>query len=256
MSPAYIARHVSAASPLCSFPIGAQVGHWNYNMTCKCHIRALLVTLLITAGAAHPTRRGSTCKKTQVAVLGAGMAGITAAQTLHNNSISDFVIVEYNRDVGGRVAHTTFGKDPSGKPYVVELGANWVQGIASPEGPVNPVWILAEKYNLTNTYSNYSSIETFNASGMVNYSSLLNDYQNAYSIVQEDAGVLLANNLQDRSMRSGLSLAGWNPKKDPNAQAAEWWQFDWEYSYSSDQSSEEWAVIVRTTSTLVSGDRS
>lgn len=30
---------------------------------------------------------------------------------------------------------------------------------------------------------------------MVDYSGLLNDYQNAYSMVQEDAGVLLANNL-------------------------------------------------------------
>src|ERR1700694_2846711 len=186
----------------------------------------LLVTMLMKAAVASPTRRASTCKKTKVAVLGAGMAGITAAQTLHNNSISDFVIVEYNAEVGGRVAHTTFGKDPKGKPYVVELGANWVQGIASPGGPVNPIWVLAEKYNLTNTYSDYSSIETFNASGMVDYTGLLNDYQTAYAIVQQDAGLLLANNLQDRSMRAGLSLAGWNPKKDANAQAAEWWQFD------------------------------
>lgn len=24
------------------------------------------------------------------------------------------------------MVHTTFGKDPKGKPYTVELGANWV----------------------------------------------------------------------------------------------------------------------------------
>lgn len=224
-------------------------------MARRSYITVLLVTLLIGAGAANPTRRRSTCKKTKVAVLGAGMAGITAAQTLHNNSINDFVIVEYNGEVGGRVAQTTFGKDSTGNPYVVELGANWVQGIATAGGPVNPIWILAEKYNLTNTYSDYSSIETFNASGMVDYTSLLNDYQTAYAIVQQDAGVLLANNLQDRSMRAGLSLAGWNPRKDANAQAAEWWQFDWEYSYPPEQSSEEWAVIVCPT-VLTSGDAS
>jgi polyamine oxidase len=215
-------------------------------MARRSFITALVVTLLVSAAAANPTRRGSTCKKTKVAVLGAGIAGITAAQTLHNNSISDFLIVEYNADIGGRVAHTTFGKYSTGKPYVVELGANWAQGIASPGGPVNPIWILAEKYNLTNAYSKYSSIETFNASGMVDYSNLLNDYSNAYGNVQQDAGVLWANNLQDRSMRAGLSIAGWNPKKDPNAQAAEWWQFDWEYAYLPEQSSEEWAVIVCT----------
>jgi len=39
--------------------------------------------------------------------------------------VTDFVIVEYNGDIGGRVAHTTFGAKPDGTPYVVELGANW-----------------------------------------------------------------------------------------------------------------------------------
>ena len=60
--------------------------------------------------------------------------------------------------MGGRVAPTTFGKKPDGSPYVIELGANWFQGIESPGGPVNPIWTLAEDYNLTNTYSNYSSL--------------------------------------------------------------------------------------------------
>jgi polyamine oxidase len=60
--------------------------------------------------------------------LGGGVAGVTAAQTLANSSIDDFLIVEYNGDLGGRVAHTTFGKDSDGKPYTVELGANWVGG--------------------------------------------------------------------------------------------------------------------------------
>lgn len=74
------------------------------------------------------------------------MAGVTAAQTLANSSINDFVIVEYNSDLGGRIAHTTFGEDPSGKPYTVELGANWVQGIENDQtGAVNPIWRLAQK---------------------------------------------------------------------------------------------------------------
>lgn len=42
--------------------------------------------------------------------------------------MTDFVIVEYNGDIGGRVAHTTFGAKPDGTPYVVELGANWASG--------------------------------------------------------------------------------------------------------------------------------
>jgi polyamine oxidase len=70
------------------------IERWNPN-------RALVATLLVGAADSNPMRRGSTCKQMKVAVLGAGMAGIIAAQTLHDNSISDFVIVEYNADIGG-----------------------------------------------------------------------------------------------------------------------------------------------------------
>lgn len=45
--------------------------------------------------------------------------------------MTDFLIVEYNGDIGGRVAHTTFGV--SDNSYTIELGANWVRG-PSPYG--------------------------------------------------------------------------------------------------------------------------
>ncbi len=48
--------------------------------------------------------------------------------------------------------------------------------------------------------------------------------------MEQDAGYILSENLQDRSIRSALSLAGWKPKKNMEAQATEWWQFDWEYA--------------------------
>ena len=80
-------------------------------------------------------------------------------------------------------------------------------------------------------YSNYSSIETFNATGPSNFVDLLGVYEDAYSILEQDAGYILSNNLQDRSARSGLSLAGWKPGRDMEAQAVEWWDFDWEYGY-------------------------
>jgi polyamine oxidase len=123
----------------------------------------------------------STCKKTSVVVLGAGTAGITAAQAMSNASMTDFIIVDVNSYIGGRVAHTTFGKDPDGNPYTVELGENWVQGLVSEGGPENPIWTLAKKYNLTNTFSDYSSILTYDETGAVNYTYLLDDYEDSYS---------------------------------------------------------------------------
>lgn len=86
-------------------------------------------------------------------------------------------------------------------------------------------------------------IETFDETEAADYTDLLDDYETDYSTLEQDAGYILTDNLQDRSVRSGLSLAGWNPGKDPSAQAAEWWEFDWEYPSSPEQSSQEFTIV-------------
>lgn len=134
------------------------------------------------------------------------------------------------------MAHTNFGSKPDGTPYVIELGANWVQGLGSEGGPENPIWTLAKKYGLNNTYSNYSSILTYDGAGVANFSDLFKTFEDAYTTVEQDAGYILTNNLQDTSMRAGLSVAGWKPKKDMRAQALEWWEWDWETAWAPEQS--------------------
>ncbi|TPR06712.1 LysM domain family protein [Aspergillus niger] len=177
------------------------------------------------------------CTETTVAILGGGMAGIAAAQALSNASIDDFIILEYRDTLGGRVWHTDFGKDKQGKPYVIELGANWLQGLGS-EAIENPVWALAKKYRLKNTYSNYSSIRTYNETGYTDYRYLLDEYAQAYHIAARDAGRILTQNLQDQTARTGLALAGWRPRKnDMAAQAVEWWSWDWEDAHTPETSS-------------------
>jgi polyamine oxidase len=202
---------------------------------------SLLSVILAVAADASAIARNQrhtdkTCRKTKVAVLGAGVSGITAAQALHNASITDFVIVDRNDYIGGRVKHTTFGKSKDGTPYTVELGANWVQGLQSPGGPENPIWRLAEKYGVINTFSNYSSILTYDETGYSDYSSLLDTYGDKYSTAAADAGIILAENLQDTSFRAGISLTGWKPKKNMHAQAVEWWNWDWEAGYPPEES--------------------
>ncbi len=84
----------------------------------------------------------------------------------------------------------------------------------------------SKKYNLTNTYSNYSSILTYNETGYTDFSHLLDVYEEAASGMNIEAGRLLAENLQDQSARSGLALAGWNPKhSDMAAQAVDYWSW-------------------------------
>ncbi|KAK2755035.1 hypothetical protein FQN54_006563 [Arachnomyces sp. PD_36] len=191
-----------------------------------------------TGYIAQPRAEDEKCTQTTVAILGGGMAGISAAQALSNSSINDFIIIEYQDTIGGRAAHTDFGSDENGKPYVVELGANWIQGLGSPGGPENPVWTLAKKYNLNNTYSNYSSILTYDETGYKDYTSLFDDFDNADSIAAAQAGKALQSNLQDQTARSGLALAGWKPKRnDMAAQTVELWNWDFEDAYPPDQSS-------------------
>ena len=171
--------------------------------------------------------------------------------------MSDFVIVEYNDRVGGRTTQTNFGKQKNGKPYVVELGANWVRILSlssrtvtdfadSRTGqsrrtrkphldtsktqhttlPTSTLTYQAKKYDLKNTYSNYSSILTYDHSGAVDFTDLLDEYETAYGNASVQAGAMLAENLQDEPVRAGLSLAGWKPKhSDMKRQAAEWWEW-------------------------------
>ncbi|ORY68510.1 putative flavin-containing polyamine oxidase [Pseudomassariella vexata] len=194
--------------------------------------------ILASAHAASEQRgeEGDKCRKTSVAILGAGVAGITAAQALANASIEDFVIIERNDYIGGRMLHTTFGKKPDGSPYTVELGANWVQGLGSEGGPENPIWTFAKKHQVENAYSNYSSILTFDETGENDFSGLLDTFENAYASAEQNAGYILKDNLQDTSARAGFSLAGWKPKKDMKYQAVEWWEWDWETSYTPEES--------------------
>lgn len=82
----------------------------------------------------------------------------------------------------------------------------------------------ANKYNVTNTYSNYSSILTYDESGFNDYSALIDEYDEVAGIVDENAGYLISQNLQDQTGRTGLAVAGWRPElTEMKKQAAEWW---------------------------------
>ncbi|XP_057817271.1 polyamine oxidase 7 [Cryptomeria japonica] len=84
-------------------------------------------------------------------IVGAGMSGIMAAKTLFEKGIKDFVILEATNRIGGRMHKKMVGG------YPIEMGANWVQGVGSREN-VNPIWTLANKYNLLTFKSNYDNI--------------------------------------------------------------------------------------------------
>lgn len=49
-------------------------------------------------------------KETKIIIVGAGAAGIAAASRLSQKGVNDFVILEANDRIGGRIYTTEFGK--------------------------------------------------------------------------------------------------------------------------------------------------
>ena len=106
-------------------------------------------------------RHHSCCMSLQPSL--SNLATDSYQQALSNASVHDFLIIEYNGEIGGRVAHTTFGNSSAAKSYTVELGANWVrlillirlkltcgqvQGLQTGNGPENPIWFLVRTHHL------------------------------------------------------------------------------------------------------------
>ncbi|KAK8135635.1 hypothetical protein PG984_003575 [Apiospora sp. TS-2023a] len=206
--------------------------------------QSLLVTLPGVAASAIPAgqhqRRQGTCQKTKVAILGAGITGITIAQTLSQASVTDFIIVEYKDEIGGRLHHENFGKGPDGKPLLVEYGANWAQGLGTPGGKENPIWTLEKKWNIKNTRSDFDAILTYNETGQVDFVDEIGNYTEAVDRMAAEAGELLSDNIQDRTMREGLAHVGWKPEQRDYPQAAEaveWWLYDGEQAYTPEETS-------------------
>lgn len=100
-----------------------------------------------------PLASSQSRKDATVLILGGGVAGVIAARTLHEQGIDDFVIVEAREELGGRLMTHPFGVPD--KKYIVELGANWVQGTQTGDGTENPIWALAKKHNISTHSSDY-----------------------------------------------------------------------------------------------------
>ncbi|XP_068218117.1 spermine oxidase [Palaemon carinicauda] len=73
----------------------------------------------------------------KVVIIGAGMAGLAAANHLLKNNVKDFVILEGRNRVGGRIIAIKIDNRK------MELGANWIHGILG-----NPIYELASSNGL------------------------------------------------------------------------------------------------------------
>ncbi|KAG6828033.1 hypothetical protein H0H92_009570 [Tricholoma furcatifolium] len=185
------------------------------------------------------TRYEHECENTQadrhvtVLILGGGVAGVIAARTFHEQGIEDFLVVEAQDELGGRLKSTTFG----GK--TVELGANWIQGLRMADGSENPILTLAKKHKVKTQFNDqYGSIETYDTTGAVDYMDVFNASVDAFTnlTIYGGEGGRLSENVVDLSSRSAFDLIGWKPQ-NARAKAAEYFNIDFEFAQKPDQSS-------------------
>ncbi|KAI0299064.1 amine oxidase [Multifurca ochricompacta] len=163
------------------------------------------------------------------------VAGVIAARKLTEEGITNFLIVEARDELGGRMHSTTFGAP--GRQLTVEIGANWIQGTQVGTGPANPILVLARKHNISAVESDYfTSITTYDETGQVDYSDVFNKSVEAYTNLTVAAGARVPDSLVDLTARTGYSLINQKPKT-PHEKASEYFQFDWEYAQTPEQSS-------------------
>ena len=99
-------------------------------------------------------------KRTTVVIVGAGMAGIKAAETLAKSGIKDVIVLEATDRVGGRVKSYKLESghrvNMGPQTILVNLGAKWIHGKQG-DGGKNPVWKLKEHCRLSTKPSDFDN---------------------------------------------------------------------------------------------------
>jgi polyamine oxidase len=85
-----------------------------------------------------------------VLILGAGITGIKAGNHFQNNNLTNFLILEAQDYIGGRIKQVKVGNVTVGE------GATWVH--IEEEGDENPILTLANEINLEKYTNNEDDI--------------------------------------------------------------------------------------------------
>lgn len=94
--------------------------------------------------------------KRQTVVIGAGLAGLSAARELRKNG-HEVVVLEARDRVGGRIWTSSKWAD-----WPLDLGATWIHGVRG-----NPITDLADEIQASRLVTSYDRSATYNTNGQV-----------------------------------------------------------------------------------------
>ncbi|KAI8842004.1 amine oxidase [Chytriomyces cf. hyalinus JEL632] len=180
----------------------------------------------------------------QVLVLGAGASGIHAAKALLEHGV-DVTILEARTDaLGGRVKTAEF---PRGSGYVVEAGANWIEGAGGPL--MNPVLPLAMKAALVAPLCNYSDViyrESYQqALNRTVFSLRCDEFNAAFERVQHESEERRNRSKFDISVRQALDFVNWT-RMSAMDDVIEYFKWDFKEAENAETSSLKWAAPWHT----------
>lgn len=189
----------------------------------KFQLLALLFLAALSLASISPAA-GQT-ETVDVLILGGGMAGISAAKALSDNGITNFIVLEAQSVIGGRVRSRELS--PGVK---IEEGANWIQGADPDQENMHPLFQLAAdcEGRLEGIHSDYCSLTVYNATGVdISDDPVLryDDYDNAKVAAVEMGNRREAEGDSDISVRDGLTMNGWTPVT-PADEWVDWYNFD------------------------------
>uniref|UniRef100_A0A8D8SUJ6 Spermine oxidase n=1 Tax=Cacopsylla melanoneura TaxID=428564 RepID=A0A8D8SUJ6_9HEMI len=114
-----------------------------------------LLSIITVSVGIHSVRCADSQNKTKLIIIGAGPSGLAAATKLITDGVDEFIILEAENRIGGRVYNLPYEGDT-----FIDMGAQWVHG---QEG--NPVYQMAKEHQLVKEECpTFSGVLCFNSS--------------------------------------------------------------------------------------------
>ena len=182
-------------------------------------------------GNTSPNAQCTDSESVDVLIIGAGMAGISAAATLQaQDPTLSYRILESTGRAGGRVRSHSFGG------ITIEDGANWII-----EFNDNPMLTMAQASNFKAPLNDYTDYLTFDANGMPVDPTLVQAEEDRFRTAWDAAEAEAENqwtsdheSYPDRGVQAMLADQGWTIPAGPEGNldyTIQWAALDWEYVF-------------------------